>query len=129
MALYEQKKPTDITFEDITEYSIPTVSFIREKGNHFIFTYVHNIVERICIYDTVQKNYRDQIKYIYNSEDNGGCYDNAIYGIRNPANGGMRMFKMPEYHEYMKDVKYDFTGKLDFDEDFENPVVIEQILK
>jgi hypothetical protein len=29
----------------------------------------------------------------------------------------------------MKGVKYDFTGKFDFDEEFENPVIIEQILK
>jgi hypothetical protein len=36
---------------------------------------------------------------------------------------------MPAYHEFMKGVKYDFTGKLDFDEYFENPVIVEHILK
>jgi hypothetical protein len=125
---YEERDLSDhITLEDLRQRSIPNVYSIREKDNKFIFTYVHQIVVRICIYDTVQRTYKDQIEYMYISERNGGCYDNALYGIENPLD--MNSFKMPEYHEYMKGVKYDFTGKLDFDEEFENPVVIEQILK
>jgi hypothetical protein len=129
MKLYEEKGPSDITLGDISDHSIPTVSHIREKDNKFIFTYVHNMLVRICIYDTVQKNYKDQLIYGFICESNGGCYDNALYGVENPVGHDMDIFKIPEYHEFMKGVKYDFTGKFDFDEEFENPVIIEQILK
>jgi hypothetical protein len=128
---FEERSLSDrITLEDMMQYSLPDVYNIREKDSKFIFTYVHDIVYRICIYDTVKRTYKDQMKYMYISEHDGGCYDNALYGLENPADhNGMGSFEMPEYHEYMKGVKYDFTGKLDFDEEFENPVVIEQILK
>jgi hypothetical protein len=130
MKFYAEKEPPDITFEDRIEHYVPTVSNIREKDSKFIFTYVHKFVIRICIYDTAQKTYKDQLKYMYISDNNGGCYDNALYGIENPADhNGMDIFKSPRYHEFMKGVKYDFTGKLDFDEEFGNPVIIEQILK
>jgi hypothetical protein len=131
MKFYEERGLSDrLTVEEVIQRPIPEVYNIREKDNKFIFTYVHGASFRICIYDTVQRAYKDQVKYSYISEGNGGCYDNALYGLENPVDhNSMSIFKMPRYHEYMKGVKYDFTGKLDFDEEFENPVVIEQILK
>jgi hypothetical protein len=126
MQFYEKKDATDITPSDAMEHPVPTVYSIREKDGQLIIVYVHYFLVRRCIYNIVQKTYKDQMKYSF-AEYYNFCFDNAIYGIENQAD--MDRFKMPEYHKFMKGVKYDFTGKLDFDEDFENPVVIEQILK
>jgi hypothetical protein len=126
MNFYEQKSAPDIKSADVMEHPVPTIFNIREDNGKLIFTYVHHFVIRICTYDIAEKKYKDQIKKcIY--EHRGGCFDNALYGIENPA--VMDIFKTSAYHEFMQGVKYDFTGKLDFDEEFENPVIVEQILK
>jgi hypothetical protein len=125
MKFYEEKDATDIR-DGVMEHSVPTVFSIREKDDQLIIIYTHHFLIRICRYNITQKKYKDQMK-LYFSEYYDFCSDNAIYGITNPAD--IKAFKTPEYHEYMKGVKYDFTSKLDFDEDFENPVIVEQILK
>jgi hypothetical protein len=126
MKLYEEKKAPDITLNEKMEHPVPTVYSIREKDDQLIIVYVHYHAVRICIYNIGQKKYKDQIKVCL-SESHGICFDNAIYGIANPID--MERFKMSNYQEYMKGVKYDFTGKLDFEKDFENPVIVEHILK
>jgi hypothetical protein len=126
MMYYEKNGAGDITMDDRINHPIPYIKNIIEKNDEFIFTYTYNFFVRICTYNIAKKEYKDHLKKFI-SESSSGFYDNAIYGIENPAN--MSKFQMPEYHEFMKGVKYDFTDKLDFDEKFGNPVIIEQILK
>jgi hypothetical protein len=126
MIYYEKTGTGDITMDDRINHPIPYIKNIIEKNDEFIFTYTYNFLVRICIYNTAKKKYTDQLKKFI-SESSCGFYDNAIYGIENPLD--MDKFQTPAYHELMKGVKYDFTDKLDFDEKFENPVIIEQILK
>jgi hypothetical protein len=129
MKLYAEKRVQDITVNERIEHPLPSVNSIREKDDKLIISYEHYHVFRICTYDIVKNKYKDQYK-TYITEDNGGYFDNALYGIVTPADhNGMKIFKMSGYQEFMKGVKCDFTGKLEYDDDFGNPVIVEQILK
>jgi hypothetical protein len=125
MKFYEETYPSDVTPSSAMEHSVPTVYSIRERDDQLIIVYVHNFVFRVCTYNISQKTYKDQIKHCF-SEYYGFYFDNAVYGVQNPVD--LKVFKMPEFHEFMKGVKYDFTD-LALDEDFENPVIVEHILK
>jgi hypothetical protein len=126
MKFYEETDAPDIKSNDVMEHPVPTVHSIREKDGQLIIVYVHHFLIRICTYNISQKTYKDQLKHCL-SEYYGIWFDNAIYGVKRIDE--LDVFEMPAYHEFMKGVKYDFTGKLDFDEYFENPVIVEHILK
>jgi hypothetical protein len=123
MKFYEENNSMDITVNDAQEYPKPSIYSIREKDGQLIIVYEYHLVFRICTYDIARKKYRDQLKHAYAGEYDF-CFDNTVYGIENPD-----LFQIPGFHEFMKGVKYDFTGTLAFDEDFENPVIAEYILK
>jgi hypothetical protein len=123
---YETAMAENITMDDRLNHPIPYINNIIEKNDEIIFTYVYNFLVRMCTYNITTKEYIDHFKKFI-SESPRCFFDNAIYGIENPVN--LEKFQTPEYHEFMKGVEYDFTDKLNFDKEFANPVIIEQILK
>jgi hypothetical protein len=124
MRFYEKTANSDITMDDRANHPVALIESIIERNDRFIFIYTYGLVYRICIYNLVTGEYIDTFQQ-FGSRFSGGFFD-VLYGVANPV---QNIFEMPGFHEFMKGVKYDFTGKFDFDEEFGNPIIVEQILR
>jgi hypothetical protein len=125
MELYAKKSAQDINFEDRKAYPIPYIKCIFGKEDIISFVYSYNMLYRVCTYDVLQKKYFDKIISFWPLNELS-FYNNILYSCE--FSPDTEVFKIPEFDEFMKGVKYDFKSKLNFYEEYENPIIVEQIL-
>jgi hypothetical protein len=126
MEFYMNKNAPEITFGERLSHPIPYIKGIFEKNDEITIIYVYNLLYRICAYNKLQRKYKDEIVVSF-SVFSSHFSDDALYGLS--LLSGIDVFETPSFKELMKGVKYNFDGKLEFDDEYGNPIIVEQILK
>jgi hypothetical protein len=126
MDLYAKKSADEISVNERLSYPVPYLQCLFGRGDELYFIYLYHAIYRLCSCDLPEKTYIDRmIGFLPIQAVNFS--DNILYACNFPHD--LHIYTIPAFTEFMSGVKYDLAPVAELDDHFENPIIVEQILK